>query len=118
MSRRSPRGRGAGAPPPRRGVVIAPPVPEARAEIIAFCTRAGARLVLVDEVMRIEPERFTLYEQTFSLHGPWGSYEHLRLSLVGAHQLTNAATAVAAVEGLSERGFPAGKDGIKGGVGA
>jgi len=103
---------------PRGTVVSAPQVPEARAEIIDVCTRAGARLVLVDEVMRIEPERFTLYEQTFSLHGPWGSYEHLRLPLVGAHQLTNAATAVAAVEVLAERGFPAGKDAIRAGLAA
>jgi dihydrofolate synthase/folylpolyglutamate synthase len=59
-----------------------------------------------------------LYEQTFSLQGPWGSYGRLRLPLVGAHQLTNAATAVAAVEVLGERGFASGKEAIREGLAA
>src|SRR2546427_4371248 len=45
-----------------------------------------------------------LYEQVFELAGPWGAYGGLRLPLGGAHQLTNAATAVAAAEVMAERG--------------
>src|SRR2546427_312672 len=85
-------------------VVSAPQSPEPRAAIIDVCARHRAQLWLVDEVMRWQALDATLYEQVFELAGPWGDYGRLRLPLVGAHQLTNAATAVAAAEVLAERG--------------
>src|SRR2546428_111502 len=85
-------------------VVSAPQTPEPRAAIIDVCTRHRARLWLVDEMMRWQLLDATPYEQLFELSGPWGDYGRLRLPLIGAHQLTNAATAVAAVEVLAERG--------------
>src|SRR2546427_2061317 len=54
--------------------------------------------------MRWQALDATLHEQVFELAGPWGDYGRLRLPLVGAHQLTNAATAVAAAEVMAERG--------------
>ena len=85
-------------------VVSAPQSPEPRAAIIDVCARHRAQLWLVDEVMRWQALDATLYEQVFELAGPWGDYGRLRLPLVGAHQLTNAATAVAAAEVLAGRG--------------
>jgi len=37
-------------------------------------------------------------ESSFSVRGPWGIVDHLRTSLIGQHQVENAALAVAAVE--------------------
>lgn len=108
----------AGIVRPQGAVVSAPQVPEALAEIIDVCTALGARLVLVDEQMRIRPASSTLYDQTFTLEGPWGPYGLLRLPLVGAHQLTNAATAAAALEVLGERGFPVSKEAVRDGLAA
>jgi dihydrofolate synthase / folylpolyglutamate synthase len=42
-----------------------------------------------------------------TMRGPSGTLYRVRLPLLGAHQLSNAATAIAAVELLAERGFPA-----------
>lgn len=87
-------------------VVSAPQVPEARAAIIEVCAKHEARLRLVDEIMRWQRITAGLHEQVFELEGPWRQYGRLRLPLLGAHQLVNAATAVAAVEVLGELGYP------------
>lgn len=87
-------------------VVSAPQAPEARAAIIEVCARQHASLWLTDEIMAWEFLSGTLHDQQFTLRGPWRDYGRLRLPLVGTHQVENAATAVAAVEVLGERGFP------------
>jgi dihydrofolate synthase/folylpolyglutamate synthase len=96
----------AGIVRPQGAVVSAPQAPEALASIIDVCARLGAELTLVEEQMRVRPISSTLYDQTFALDGSTGPYGTLRLPLVGAHQLTNGATAVAALEVLGRRGFP------------
>lgn len=106
----------AGIVRPRRAVVSAPQVPEALAAIIDVCTARDAQLVLVDEVMAWAAQTSTLHEQTFTLRGPRRSYGRLRLPLVGAHQLGNAATAVAAVEMLEERGFAVSATAVRDGL--
>ncbi len=102
----------------RGAVVSAPQVPEALAAIIDVCARHEAALWLVDTIMRWEAQASTLHEQTFSLQGRWRDYGRLRLPLVGAHQLVNAATAVAAVEVLREKGFPVGPGAVAEGLAA
>lgn len=87
-------------------VVSAPQVPEALAAIIEACARHRAHLYLVDEVMHWQSLSSGLHEQTFALSGPWREYGLLTLPLVGAHQLLNAATAVATAEALAIHGFP------------
>ncbi len=85
-------------------VVSAPQSAEPLAAIIDVCTRHRAKLSLVNEVMRWQSLEASLHDQVFELAGPWGDYGRLRLPLVGAHQLTNAATAVTTAEVLAERG--------------
>jgi len=92
---------------PRGTVVSAPQAPEALAAIIDVCARQEAQLILVPAVIRIEPKATTLHDQTFLARSRRRSYGPLRLPLVGAHQQTNAATALAAVETLAGRGYPA-----------
>lgn len=108
----------AGITRPGGTVVSAAQVPEALAAIIDVCARQEARLILVPAVMRVEPEEITLHDQTFTMRSTVRSYGRLRLPLVGAHQLTNAATAVAAVEMLAERGFPSGPPSVAEGLAA
>ena len=103
---------------PRGVVVSAPQVPEALAVIIEACARHHARLHLVDEVMRWQPLTSSLHEQTFTLSGPWRDYGQLTLPLVGAHQLVNAATAVATAEALAPLGFPPTANAVAAGLAA
>lgn len=103
----------------RGGVVIsAPQAPEALAAIIEVCTRDHADLRLVHERLRWEPAGGSLHEQSFTLRSPVRDYGRLRLPLVGAHQMVNAATAVAALEALSERGFIVERDAVTAGLAA
>lgn len=99
------------------GVVIsAPQAPEALSVIIEVCAREEAELRLVPERMRWEAAGGSLYEQSFTLRSPVRDYGQLRMPLVGAHQLVNAATAVAALEALGERGFAAERDAVASGL--
>lgn len=102
----------------RGAVVSAPQSPEALAAIIDVCARQEATLWLVDEVMRRRGIQTTLHSQTFELRGAWRDYGPLSLSLIGAHQLVNVATAVTAAEVLGERGFPISADAVANGLAA
>ena len=106
----------AGIVRPEGAVASAPQVPEALAAIIDVCARMRAKLWLVDQVMTCRPVRTSLYSQTFELRGPWRDYGALSVSLIGAHQLTNAATAVTAAEILGERGFPINLQAVRSGL--
>lgn len=62
------------------------------------CRERGAHLRLAPPALPLER---SLEGQTFR----WGSYDRLNLSLLGAHQLQNAAAALTALELLRERGW-------------
>lgn len=99
-------------------VVSAPQQPEALAAIIDVCTRLQAKLWLVDEIMSWRPLNASLHDQTFELSGPWRHYGRLSVPLVGTHQITNAATAVAAAEILGEQGFTLSAEAVRTGLAA
>lgn len=81
-------------------VVSAPQVPEAMTIIEETCRERKARLVVVgdDPAWRWQTGRVTFKGQAFYMNGHayW-------LPLLGAHQVTNAVTAVATVHALAER---------------
>lgn len=80
-------------------VVSAPQVPEAMTMIEEICIGRRAELVVVgEEEYRWQPGRATLHGQSFELHG-----ECYRIPLLGRHQLANAITAWAAIDGLERR---------------
>ncbi|CCF84898.1 FolC bifunctional protein (fragment) [Nitrolancea hollandica Lb] len=54
----------------------------------------------------------------FDLLGPWGVYRDLRLSLIGPHQVENAATAVVACWMLGQRGLLVPERAIRDGLAA
>ena len=80
-------------------VVSAPQVPEAMTMIEEVCEGRRAELVVVgEEEYRWQPGRATLRGQSFELRG-----ERYRIPLLGRHQLSNAVTAWAALDGLEAR---------------
>jgi dihydrofolate synthase/folylpolyglutamate synthase len=80
-------------------VVSAPQVPEAMTMIEEVCAGRRAELVVVgEEEYRWQPGRATLRGQSFELDG-----ERYWIPLLGRHQLANATTALAAMDGLEQR---------------
>jgi dihydrofolate synthase / folylpolyglutamate synthase len=81
-------------------VVCAPQVPEAMTSIEEICREREASLVVVDDHpdWRWQIGRVTFKGQAFYMkgHDYW-------LPLLGAHQITNAVTAMATVQALSDR---------------
>jgi dihydrofolate synthase/folylpolyglutamate synthase len=80
-------------------VISAPQVPEAMTMIEEVCKGHHAQLVVVgEEEYRWFPGRATLSGQSFELHG-----EYYWIPLLGRHQLANAVTAWAAIDGMERR---------------
>jgi dihydrofolate synthase/folylpolyglutamate synthase len=93
----------AGIVKPGVPVVIAPQVPEARAVILSVCQERGAYPIQVGVDITWEGGPSTIEGQSFTVQGRLGEYR-LTMPLLGAYQLENAATAVAALEALQEQG--------------
>jgi len=80
-------------------VVSAPQVPEAMTMIEEVCHGRRAELIVAgEEDYRWQPGRATLRGQSFELHA-----ESYWIPLLGRHQLANAVTAWAALDGMEER---------------
>jgi dihydrofolate synthase/folylpolyglutamate synthase len=89
---------------PGTTVVMAPqPYPEAAAVVRGKAAEAGAPLLDVGATYSLQRLAWDLTGQSSRLAGP-GCSRELRLPLLGAHQLENAATAVAAIDVLREGG--------------
>lgn len=80
-------------------VISSPQVPEAMTMIEEVCEGRRAELIVVgEEEYRWQPGRATLRGQSFELLG-----ERYWIPLLGRHQLSNAVTAWAALDGLEQR---------------
>ncbi|MFA5005009.1 MAG: folylpolyglutamate synthase/dihydrofolate synthase family protein [Candidatus Omnitrophota bacterium] len=75
------------------------------------CLKAGARLYEAGRDIKYNGCR-----RAFSVSTPWGRCDHLRIRLLGRHQLANAALAVGAVKALSCFGFQAGPTALRKGL--
>ncbi len=96
--------------------VLAPqPDPAVTQVVRDRCRDVGAQLRLVDEAWSTDVLERYVYGQSFLLHGPGGSRE-LRTPMLGAHQVTNAATAVAVADELRARGAAIDEEAIAGGI--
>lgn len=84
---------------PGRPVVVGPQPDEARETLERLAAERGSRLLLAGRDWQTSGT-----SDSFILAGPWGSYHDLRVSLRGAHQVENAANAVAAAWLLTESG--------------
>jgi dihydrofolate synthase/folylpolyglutamate synthase len=85
-------------------VVVSPQPPEAAEVIEKTCAERGAKLVVVGKDVSWQALESGLDGQRFRVVGRRGEYE-LFLPVLGEHQLQNAATAVAALEVLADKGF-------------
>ncbi len=95
-------GEKAGIIKPGVPVVSAPQFPEAMAVIERVCAEKSARLIRVGADITWQPEQFDKQGQSFHLNGRTGNYE-LRIPLLGAYQMENAANAVATAELLAAK---------------
>jgi len=91
-------------------LVTAPQPPEAAAIIEETCRQRRARLVTVGKDVTWQGLSFDLDGQRLRVQGRVG-YE-LFLPLLGEHQLVNAATAVAALEVLADKGFDISRESV------
>ena len=96
-------------------VVTSPQLDEVAQVIEEACLNCGAPLVRVGSDVTWQSLGFDLNRQLFQVKGRLGSYE-LSIPLLGRHQLDNAATAVAALEVLAEKGFNISGDSITSGL--
>ncbi len=96
-------------------VASAPQLDEVAQVIEKTCLDCGAGLVQVGSDVTWQSRDFDLNRQLLGVRGRLGSYE-LSIPLLGRYQLENAATAVAALEVLAERGFNISAESIIGGL--
>ncbi len=96
-------------------VVSSPQSDEAARVIEAVCLDVGVPLVRVGSDVTWRSISFDLDRQVFEVNGRLGNYE-LSIPLLGRHQLENAATSVAALEALTERGFSISREAITDGL--
>lgn len=96
-------------------VVTSPQVDEVAGVIEQTCLGCRAELVKVGSDVTWESIGFDSRQQSFRVKGRLGSYQ-LSIPLLGQHQLENAATAVAALEVLAEKGFHISADNITDGL--
>lgn len=94
----------AGIIKPFAPVVTAPQAPEALAVLREVCQREGTELTEVERELTWRERVVSPKGQSFTLQTPRSSYE-LRLPLLGAFQMENAALAVAGLELLASRGL-------------
>ncbi len=96
-------GEKAGIIKPGSTVITAPQASEAMQVLEKVCQQKRVALVRVGSDVTWRREAFSPEGQSFTVRGMNGEY-HLKMPLIGEHQLENAATTVATAEALAERG--------------
>lgn len=95
----------------KAGIIKAgsPVVTQARGSALdvfrSTCREKHVPLFVLGEDFRVEKISSNLEGQTFHYRGLQHNFSHLQIRLLGDHQLSNAATALAALELLEEKGF-------------
>ncbi len=105
----------AGIIKPNGTVVLSPQSDEVVPVIAAVCRDQKAELVMVGKDITWQGLGFDGKKQLLRVKGRLDSYE-LAIPLLGRYQLENAATAVAALEVLSAKGFSLSRDSITSGL--
>ncbi|NOQ18160.1 MAG: bifunctional folylpolyglutamate synthase/dihydrofolate synthase, partial [Dehalococcoidales bacterium] len=105
----------AGIIKPNGTVVLSPQSDEVVSVIAAVCRDQKVELVMVGKDITWQGLGFDGKKQMLRVKGRLDSYE-LAIPLLGRYQLENAATAVAALEVLSAKGFSLSRDSITSGL--
>ena len=96
-------------------VVTAPQQNEAMEVIRRRCAEKGARLIRVGSEVKWKMVDCDIKHQTLIVSGRRGDHE-ITIPLLGDHQLVNAATAVASLEVLVDRGFDIAEQSLRQGL--
>ncbi len=96
-------------------VAAAPQPDEALRTIVRVCEAKQARVVLVGRDVEARIEATSLAGVRATVRGLRATYP-VRLPLLGRHQATNAATAIAAVELLADHAIPVSADAVRRGL--
>ncbi len=105
----------AGIIKPECTVIVAPQAPEALSTILRVCRKQNANAVQVGRDVTWESGetgRDQWSDQRLTVKGRFDAYQ-LDIPLLGAYQLENAATAIAALEALIEKGHAIPGDAIQ-----
>lgn len=98
---------------PKRGTCVTGVRQLSVRQVIAdTCREREATLLRIGREIRLFRHR----DGDFSYRSPARSYARLHCGLVGDHQQTNAALAVAAVEAMAVKGFKVGEDAVREGL--
>jgi dihydrofolate synthase/folylpolyglutamate synthase len=90
---------------------------DALAVIEARCRERSARLLRLGDEIRVRTASADACGSVFSARTPYGALRDVRLPLTGAHQVANAALAVAAAQAFADRrGFTLEDDAVREGV--
>jgi len=99
---------------PKRGICITGVRQlSARQVIVDTCREREASLLRIGGEIRISRHR----DGAFSYGSPSHAYARLHCGLVGVHQQTNAALAVASVEAMAVKGFTVNEEAVREGLG-
>ncbi|UCC16033.1 MAG: bifunctional folylpolyglutamate synthase/dihydrofolate synthase [Dehalococcoidales bacterium] len=92
-------------------VVSSSQVYEAEKVITRVCSDKNAQLIKVGTDITYQAKEYDINNQKLRVNGRRDTYE-VTIPLIGDHQLVNAATAVATLEVLAEKGFSITKESI------
>jgi dihydrofolate synthase/folylpolyglutamate synthase len=101
----------AGIIKPGRPVAVSPQPPDALVVIEQIAAERGSPMLVGGRDWRWEGSW-----RSFTAIGPWGTLTDLRSGLIGAHQVENAATAIAAVSLLPASDYPVHPDAMRQGI--
>lgn len=80
--------------------VAAPQEKEALEELEKICRQRDAKMILAGRDVLFEEIASDDKKEVFNVFGLFGEYPILEMSLLGSHQVVNAATSIAAIEAL------------------
>ena len=101
----------AGIIKPGSVAVVGPQVPQVMGVIKRVCREKGVPLVSVERECSWTRRASDLDGQSFRLSTSWGEFD-LWTPLLGGHQLENAATALAALQMMAQRGLSLSRDAL------
>ena len=101
----------AGIIKPGASVVVSPQKPEVMRVIEHVSQQRKVPLISVERECSWSKGESSLEGQEFQVSSPWGQF-HLWIPLLGRYQMENAATALAALQVLGQRGFTISSDAL------
>ncbi|MDO8525281.1 MAG: folylpolyglutamate synthase/dihydrofolate synthase family protein [Candidatus Omnitrophota bacterium] len=96
--------------------VIAPQEAESLEVVLKICGQKRARPVLIGKDIKFKSLEWTDSIEVFTVSGLSDNYPRLEMSLLGAHQVANAATAIGVIEALRFHKIDIDKDAVRCGV--